>query len=238
MAKIGLYPQEDEILATSILLTSDKKGIASLLLNFEFSQKRISAIATPYIYHAPTDLIPPEERLPEIEDNTQDTWERLLRLPPDKEFESPIAYLTRAAHSVSIDNLRKRKCRPTSKVSLSQEGEVQQGNVLLPVRQEMQDPSALYELKESLIEYIDAIVLLPARQMYAMICELKDELGASYPLAEIFRKHGIDIAQISWPRENPKELQSLHSSLSQAKAKLREKFHRPCRKKVIQAKKH
>lgn len=232
MSKTGLYLQaemETSSAGGSIALAS--KSNVTLLLDFETCQNIISAVVTSRILHTSHDLVPTLECSAVITDVSQNAWVKFLVATQStkREIISPGGYLTSIARSESIDEIRRRKSKSTLPLSLSQDGELLQGKVLLPVHQEMQDPSALYELKESFQEYIDEIVQLPARQMYAMICELKEDLGPTFPLAELFGKHGIDIGPIHWPREDPKELQRLRSLLSIARETLREKFHRCAR---------
>src|SRR5205085_6783159 len=112
--------------------------------------------------------------------------------------------------------IRRRQSKLTSPLPMDQDGELYQGRVLLVPSDGMQDPAFEFERKELIAEVVNDVLTLPPIQRYAMICTLKDEIGDTFPLAETFRKHGIDIETINWPRERM-ELQKLQSSLSVAR---------------------
>lgn len=170
----------------------------------------------------PRSMVPPEEFDDEVDDLAQKAlitfWPKLI----SEEFQiaSPKAYLTRIVRSRSIDMMRQRKSMATSRLLLDQDGELYQGKALIITGDGLCDPVVEYERKELIAEVIDDVLELPAIQRYAMICVLKDEVGDTFPLEEIFDKHGIDIKTIHWPKD-PIKLQKLQSSLSVARKKLR-----------------
>ena len=116
--------------------------------------------------------------------------------------------------------MRQRKNMATSPLLLDQDGEMVQSNAVLITGDGLCDPVTEFERKEMIAEVVADVLELPAIQRYAMICVLKDEVGDTFPLEEVFGKHGIDIKTINWP-EDPVELQKLQSSLSVARKKLR-----------------
>jgi hypothetical protein len=142
---------------------------------------------------------------------------------PETKIVSAKHYLDRIVRSACIDEIRSCKRKYASSLPLDADGELQQGKVLLTASQESDDPAEEYELKEFITEIIDEVVQLPTRQRYVMICVLKDEVGQTFPLAEAFKKHGIDTTTIEWP-DDPLELQRLCSLLSQARKTLRGKY--------------
>ena len=116
--------------------------------------------------------------------------------------------------------MRQRKNMATSPLQLDQDGEMYPGNALVITGDGLCDPVAEFERKEMIAEVVADVLELPAIQRYGMICVLKDEVGDTFPLEEVFGKHSIDIKTINWP-EDPVELQKLQSSLSVARKKLR-----------------
>ncbi len=170
----------------------------------------------------PRNIVPLEEFDDEVDELAQKAlitfWPKLI----SKEIQiiSPEAYLSRIVRSRCIDMMRQRKNMATSRLLLDQDGEMYQGNALPITGHGLCDPVAEFERKELIAEVVDDVLELPAVQRYAMICVLKDEVGDTLPLEEVFGKHGIDIKTINWP-EDPIELQKLQSSLSVARKKLR-----------------
>ena len=116
--------------------------------------------------------------------------------------------------------MRQRKNMATTPLLLDQDDEMYQGNALPITGNGLYDPVAEFECKEMLAEVVEDVLKLPAIQRYAMICVLKDVAEGSFPLEEVFGKHGIDTKTIDWP-EDPFELQRLQSSLSVARKKVR-----------------
>ena len=170
----------------------------------------------------PRNMVPPEEFDDEVDELAQKAlitfWPKLIS--DEIQIISPKAYLSRIVHSRCIDMMRQRKNMATSPLLLDQDGEMYQGNAILITGDGLCDPVAEFERKELIVEVVDDVLQLPAVQRYAMICVLKDEVGDTFPLEEVFGKHGIDIKTINWP-EDPIELQKLQSSLSVARKKLR-----------------
>ncbi len=175
-------------------------------------------------YHVPRNMVSPEDFEDEVKELAQRAlvsyWLRLVS--KEKQIKTPKAYLTQVLRSRSIDMIRQRKSMPTSPLLLDQDGEMVQSNAVPLTGSVLCDPVAEYERKEMITEVIDDVLELPAMQRYAMICVLKDEVGDTYLLEGAFRKHGIDIETINWPKD-PVESQKLHSSLSVARKKLRAK---------------
>lgn len=130
------------------------------------------------------------------------------------------AYLYSTIRSRFIDLMRQRKHKTYLPLPVDQDGELYQGDVMLVPGDVMQDPALQFEQKEFIAEVVIDVLNLPCCQQRAMVCMLKDEVGDTPVLAEEFRKHGVDISTINWPTD-PVELQSLKSSLSVARKKMR-----------------
>ena len=224
MATTGLCQTETETPAANVSIAPVTRNDVRLLLNFEGSQSLITRLVSSFISHTSYDLITPQERPYVINDVTQNTWLKLLssRL----EVTSPKGLVASAARSEYIDEIRRRDRRRASPLPLDQDGELLQGKALLPTHDGMRNPSVEYEFKEWLTEVVGVVVQLPKRQVYALVCAMKDEVGDHCLLAELFRAHKINIERIHWPRDQ-KELQKLRSLLSVARRTLRKKFNRP-----------
>ncbi len=171
----------------------------------------------------PRNIASPEELPEAINDLTQTSvirfWNRLTSSKRG-EIASPKAYLRRIVYSQCIDIARGHKRKPSLPLPLDQDGEPQQGKVLLNLSEGMQDPAIEFERKEFIAELIQDVLRLPPKQRYAMICVLKDEVAHIFPLEEMFLKHGMDIRNIHWP-DDPAGLQKLRSLLVVARKTLR-----------------
>jgi hypothetical protein len=213
---------------TSPIDAPEKSNSNAILLSPETFQHYITSLVTLRLLRASLDLIPPAERPFVVEDVSQNSWLKLLTSTRSSEVEmtSPKGYIASVVRSESIDEVRRRKRKSLMPLSLDHEGEILQGRALLPIHEGIGDPAAEYELKEFVTEIVDEILQLPSKQMYGMICVLKDEISPTFPLAEVLEEHGIDIDAIHWP-QGAKELQSLRSLVATARKKLREKFKRP-----------
>jgi DNA-directed RNA polymerase specialized sigma24 family protein len=226
MEKTKLHLQTE--METSTVDAPEKSKSNVILLNPEAFQHYITSSVNRHLLRTSLDLIPSGERSFVIEDVSQNSWLKLLTTKKSSEVEmtSPKGYVASVVRSESIDEIRRRKRKSAIPLPLDQDGEVLQSRALLAVHEGMRDPADEYELKEFVTEIVDEILQLPSKQKYVMICVLKDEIGHTFCLTEIFQEHGIDIEAIHWPRE-AKELQQLRSLLSVARRTLRKKFDRP-----------
>jgi RNA polymerase sigma factor (sigma-70 family) len=132
------------------------------------------------------------------------------------------AYIRRIVHNEAINMMRQYK--PVEPLITSDEGELYQAHVMIASGQAIQDPAEEIEQEEMLSSYssklTEAVPKLPPQQQRAMICALKDQIADILPLVDLFLPFGIDIENIHWP-ETEGELQSVRTSLSLARKKLR-----------------
>lgn len=221
MVRVKQRNPDSKLPAKSIApdLGASEEGKIDVNQSLERYHKYISQLARKQVLHK---RVPPEEYSEEVHDLIQTTlitfWLRLIS--EQVQITSPRAYIGCIVRSRCIDMLRRRTCKPTLPLPVDQDGELYQGRVLLIPSEGMQDPALEFERKELIAAVIDDVLKLPPRQRYAIICVLKDEVAETFPLAETFSKHGIDVGAINWPQE-PIELQRLQSSLSVAQRKLR-----------------
>ena len=134
----------------------------------------------------------------------------------------PRAYILSIVHSLIIDRLRRNK--PIVGLPLDEYGEITQGRIWASSDEDTMDPACEFERKvryqRCVTQVVRDIASLPVCQRNAMICLLKDEVEDIQPLADEFRKYGIDIAVLHWPNEK-KQLISCKASLSIARKKMR-----------------
>lgn len=220
--KLHFQTETEEYLSISSTLDYRSDAPLQLPLNVEGFRNYISTSVSRYF---PSNLVPPDERPAWIEDITQKAWIKFWSVMgrPETKIVSAKLYLDCIIRSVCIDEIRSYKRKYASSLPLGPDGELQQGKVLLLASQEFDDPAKKYELREFISEIIDEVMQLPTRQRYVMICVLKDEVGQTFPLAEAFKKYGIDTTTIEWP-DDPLESQRLRSLLSQARKTLRGKY--------------
>jgi DNA-directed RNA polymerase specialized sigma24 family protein len=132
------------------------------------------------------------------------------------------AYVRCIVQTEAIDMLRRHKA--TLSLSMSNDGELHQGTVLMSYSEGMQDPLYEIEQEEAMTEYVrrtaNALLTLPPGQRHALICALKDRLDDLNGLLDALREREINIEQVHWP-EDKKALQSYRTSLSLARSKLR-----------------
>jgi DNA-directed RNA polymerase specialized sigma24 family protein len=131
-------------------------------------------------------------------------------------------YARRIIFNASTDMAR--RYRPLSSLPLNEQGELKQGQFLFTPSEIMEDPARQVERRDTLTEYLSAIVEdvlgLPPQQRRAMICELKDQIADLLPIAEAFLQRGVDIRPIHWSHDLG-ELRSQRVSLAIARKKLR-----------------
>jgi len=131
-------------------------------------------------------------------------------------------YIYAIVRSESIRLLRSH--RMIAPLCFDAEGELFQGQLIMTSSEGMQDPAETLEQQEqadiALTEVVQAIVTLPDRQRYAMICSLKDRTDDLLALVETFRHYHLNVENIHWPKEKT-EVHRLKASLSLARKKLR-----------------
>ena len=128
----------------------------------------------------------------------------------------PYAYIKLIIQSEFIDMTRRQKRHIA--LSLDEgldsiEGEID--TLSDPVEAVVQQMDASTGLKKM----IQAVLALPPRQRYAMICSLKEHVDDLRQLTEAFKLHKMDIQFIQWPAGKA-ENQLLHASLIPAKKTL------------------
>lgn len=158
----------------------------------------------------------------DIDELTQITRLKLWLALQNQEIRHMNAYIRRIVHNEAINMVRQYK--PTEPLITNDEGELYQTHVMIASGQGIQDPAQEIEQEEMLSSYSSKLTKdipkLPPQQQRAMLCALKDQIADILPLIDLFLPYGIDIESMHWP-ETEGELQSIRTSLSIARKKLR-----------------
>jgi len=169
----------------------------------------------------PRNIVRPEMLADEIEDLAQKVRIKLWLTLQKRCISNFRAYIRCIVYTEVIDMVR--RYRPTISMNLDEDGELYQGDVIIAPDQGMQEPGFEEERAEELHNSIrcisDAIIQLPPRQQYAMICSLKEQIDDALPIIDTLKNQLTNVDAVNWP-EGKKELQSLRTSLSIARKKL------------------
>ncbi len=141
-------------------------------------------------------------------------WQALEK----RDIHYPYAYIKLIIQSEFIDMKRRKKLY----LSLSIDEELTHDEVEIAARHTA-DPAETMAQKidasTCLKEMIQAVLALPPRQQYAMLCSLKERVDDLRQLIEAFKAYKLDIQAIQWPAGKA-EKQLLHASLVPAKKTL------------------
>ena len=169
----------------------------------------------------PRNIVRLEMVTDEIEELAQKVRIKLWQTLRKRHVSNLKAYIQCIVYSEVIDMVRRQ--RPSVSLSLIEDSELNQGRLMFASCEGAQDPGyeveQAEELDDSLQGLSEAIVQLPPRQQYAMICSLKEQIDTALPVIDALKDQLIDVDAVSWPQEK-NELQSLRVSLSVARKKL------------------
>lgn len=147
-------------------------------------------------------------------------WQALLQ----KKIVNLKGYIRRIVHNESVSMGRKRMLYPLPE---DEERELYQGEILVKVGTDMDDPALEMEQKEMAAHYVKhcvcAALSLPECQKRAFLLSLRDRLDDIIMLADTCRLYNVDLATITGPT-NAQELHSTRSSISIARRKVRAAF--------------
>lgn len=170
----------------------------------------------------PRNVIHPELLQDEIDELAQRVRFKLWLVLKKKQILHIKAYISCIIYTEVVDMVRNHL--PTLPLPLDEDGELYQGNLMITASEGLQDPALEIEQAEVIDEYVkdmvEFILVLPPCQQRAMICSLKDQLDTMPSVTELLRNHAMDTGEVDWP-EKKDELQSLRTSLSLARKKLR-----------------
>jgi RNA polymerase sigma factor (sigma-70 family) len=158
----------------------------------------------------------------DYEDIAQDAFLKLWLISQNKSLETPKAYIKRIVHTVVIDMARKYKPNLYQALPTDEDGEVQEGNLIVTPSAELGDPETILEEKEAvgelMEELMEAIADFHPRQMHATVCTLRDRVDDLIQLVDALQENSID-SNLQWPQEKP-EKQRLQASYAPAKRKI------------------
>ena len=158
----------------------------------------------------------------ERDDLVQDSLIKLWLISKRTTLTNPKAYIRRIVHTTVVDTLRKFKPHLYQALPVDDDGEIQEGNMVVIPRAELRDPEAILEEKETLEELMGELVNvvseLHPRQRYSAICTLKDRVDDLLQFVDALQEKGIE-SDLQWPLETI-ERQRLQASYSPAKRKV------------------
>ncbi len=154
----------------------------------------------------------------ELDDIMQQVRIKFWRALERETIHYPYAYIKLIIQSQFIDMLRRQKHH----LFLSLDDELIHDEIEIGASP-IADPAEIVvqqmDVSSSLQEMIKAVLALPPRQRYAMICLLKERVDDLRGLIEAFGANKMDIQTIRWPAEKA-EKQLLQASLVPAKKRL------------------
>jgi DNA-directed RNA polymerase specialized sigma24 family protein len=143
-----------------------------------------------------------------------------------QDISNPKGYIGRIAQNEFISMMRQH--RPINQLPLDEEGELYQGDVVGTISQEGQDPADEVEQSDTCRYYlqgtVEAIVALPQQQRQAMLYTLKVKVDDVWAFKRECRTHNIDVEALR-PPTSGKELQTMRSSATIARKKLRQRLN-------------
>ena len=189
--------------------------------NLEQYDTYIYALARKSIYNTHMRIRPNllEERTDELAQRVRiKLWQALQQRP----ITNLRAYIRRIVCNEVISMIRQQlRAVP---LSLNEEGEMFQGQLLVERSEGMNDPAFEAEQLETIDYYISlvacAVAKLPPRQQRAMICSLKEQLGNCKYFTEVCKHWNINTDSIAWP-DGADELRRLKACISPARKNIR-----------------
>ena len=158
------------------------------------------------------------------EDVAQEAFIKLMLNMAKRPIESPKTYIRRIIHTIVIDMIRKYKPHLHQTLSMSEDDELQEGNIIISIGLDENDPEAVFGEKEAAEEWmkklVKAISTFPPHQRYATICTLRDRVDDLIQFTDALQKVGID-SELEWP-SGKIERQRLQASYASARKRIAE----------------
>jgi DNA-directed RNA polymerase specialized sigma24 family protein len=156
------------------------------------------------------------------EDIAQETFMKFWIISQKQHIENPKAYIRRIVHTAVVDMARKFKPHLYQNLPVDEDGEIQEGNLVVIPGAELGDPETILEEKEAVEELmgelVDVVSELRPRQMHSTICALKDRVDDLIQFVDALQEKGIE-TELQWPLGTT-ERQRLQASYSPAKRKV------------------
>ena len=156
------------------------------------------------------------------EDVAQEAFMKFWIISQKQPIENPKAYIRRIVQTTVVDMVRKFKPHLYQAFPVDEDGEIQEGNLVVIPGAALGDPEAILEEKEAaeelMDELVDVVSELRPRQMHSTICTLKDRVDDLLQFVDALQEKGIE-SELQWPLGTT-ERQRLQASYSPAKRKV------------------
>ncbi|HLI91816.1 MAG TPA: hypothetical protein VKV37_24220, partial [Ktedonobacteraceae bacterium] len=169
----------------------------------------------------PRNIFSPEVIDLETDELVQKSRIKLWQALQERVITNPRAYIKAVVRSEAVNATRQQG--PLLPLPVDADGELRQEGVIGRSGEDTQDPAMIFERKEQMVEQtaraVSNTLALPQCQRRAMICALKEDVDDAQLLAREFRRHGVNIEAIHWPRDKAAAHRS-KASLAPARRKL------------------
>ena len=158
----------------------------------------------------------------EIDEVAQSSRIKLWRQLQKQPITHLRAYIRCLVHNESVNLIRQVRPSLYQALPIDEDGEIQEGNLVVIPGAELGDPETILEEKEAveelLSELVDVVSELRPRQMHSTICTLKDRVDDLFQFVDALKEKGIE-SELQWPFGTI-ERQRLQASYSPAKRKV------------------
>ncbi len=138
------------------------------------------------------------------DDLAQETCIKLWLISRKHSIQSPKAYIRWLVQSVKVDMLRKYKIQGYQALPVNEDGELQEGHLLVTQSLELGDPETILEQDESFDELLEvlleAVADLHPRQQQASVCTLRDRVDDLLGFVDALQAKGIE-SEVQWPED-------------------------------------
>lgn len=170
-----------------------------------------------------SQIASPEEMDLEMDEVIQRVRISLWRIFQQKRsMQFPRAYIRQVVHNAILARCRQQ--RHMAQLSMDEDGELQQGQVILTQNPLVEDPAYQLEQQDKFeyqaVQVAQAVASLPLQQRQALVTVLKEQLDAFPGLYQAFAEQGIDLHSPS-QLPNKKDYSRQRASLSIARKKLK-----------------
>ncbi len=153
------------------------------------------------------------------DDLAQEACVKLWLLSRKQIIQSPKAYIRRLVQSVKVDLLRKYKIQGYQALPMDEDGELQEGHLIVTQSLELGDPETILEQDESFDELLEvlleAVADLHPRQQQASVCTLRDRVDDLLGFVDALQAKSIE-SELQWP-EDRVDHQRLQASYAHAR---------------------
>ena len=161
------------------------------------------------------------------DDLAQEACVKLWLIGRKQVIQSPKTYIRRVVQSVKVDMLRKYKTQTYQALPVDEDGELQEGHLIVTQSPELGDPEIILEQDEGfdelLNELLDAMAALHLRQKQASVCTLRERVDDLLGFVDALQAKGIE-SEWQWP-EDKVDHQRLQASYAHARRNIASHMH-------------